>query len=126
MHAKDTASGLVLEVLPNGEGAWLKPERRFVLSALPVRRRRARRCEARAVAVWSRPAPANWWHRGCTCVGMTPREELHKLINELDDKQDKAELHAGVDELDGALLPAALASMRAIHRQLMGGFTAAE
>jgi len=53
---------------------------------------------------------------------MTPREELHKLIDELDDEQDKAELHLGVDELDGALMPAALASMRGIHRQLTGAF----
>jgi hypothetical protein len=53
---------------------------------------------------------------------VTPREELHKLIDEIDDEREKTELHAEFDELDDASIPDALASMREIRRLLRSAF----
>ncbi len=50
---------------------------------------------------------------------MTPREEFHQFIDDLDEEDAvKAELHAGVDRLDDALIPTALARMQALRRRL--------
>ena len=49
---------------------------------------------------------------------MTVRDEFHQFIEELDDDTVKPGLHAAVDNLDEALIPAALARMRALRGRL--------
>ncbi len=49
---------------------------------------------------------------------MTARDELHQFIDELEDDTVKAALHAGIDRVDDALIPAALARLRALRQRL--------
>lgn len=59
------------------------------------------------------------WYQVCRCRGVTSREELHQLIEALDDEQIVPSLHAAVDTLADDLIPAVLARMRAQQQRLV-------
>ena len=53
------------------------------------------------------------------------REQMHKLVDDLDDDTVKPELHSAIDKLDDGSLPTALTYMRVL-RGLLDNVSAAE
>jgi hypothetical protein len=58
------------------------------------------------------------WHRVCHRTSVTPREELHRVIDRLYDDQLVPALHAAVDTLPDDLIPDVLARMKAQQQRL--------